>query len=306
MPINPFFNKEGNAKLDILKRYEDLGETFVPESIKIRQALRINTLKITSDELIKRMSAKNVKLEKIDFLKEGYYFKSKFSMGATPEYLQGFYYLQEAASQLPAIVLDPKEGERVLDMAASPGSKTTQIAQYMKNTGVVVAVDNNPKRIQSLRNNLERLSVKNTIVVLSDARSLSFKEEFDKITLDAPCSGNFCVERNFFDKRNVADFLNRGELQKKLLESAVSFLKKGGTLVYSTCSLEPEEDELVIDWLLKAHPEMKLEPTGLSIGDKGLISPFGNKLDDSISKCRRLWPHKTGTQGFFIAKLIKQ
>jgi len=305
MPINPFFNKEGNAKLDILKRYSDLGETFAPESIKVRRSLRINTLKITPEELIKRMSAKNVKFEKIDFLKEGYYFKSKFSMGSTPEYLQGFYYLQEAASQLPVIVLDPKEGERVLDMAASPGSKTTQIAQYMKNTGVVVAVDNNPKRIQSLRNNLERLSVKNTIVILSDATNLSFKEEFDKIALDAPCSGNFCVERDFFNKRNVADFLNRGELQKKLLESAVSFLKIGGTLVYSTCSLEPEEDELVIGWLLKAHPEMKLAKTGISIGDAGLTKVFGKELDASISKCRRLWPHKTGTQGFFIAKLIK-
>ena len=291
----------------LLERYSLLGiDISELTKSRTRNALRVNTLKIAEEELVARLRQKGVKLEKVPFLKNGYFYESKFSLGATPEYLQGFYYLQEAASQVPAEVLMPQPGEAVLDMAASPGSKTTHIAQLMENRGIIVAIDNDPKRFGALKNNLERCSVKSCTCMLMDARNInSLDMQFDRILLDAPCSGNFCVERNFFSKRKPEDFSNRAELQKELLNAAISVLKKGGTLVYSTCSLEPEEDELVIDWLLKAHPNLVAIDTGMSVGDPGMVSVFGKELNPEVAKCRRFWPNKTGTQGFFVAKLKK-
>ncbi len=291
--------------MKLLKRYSLLGESFVPGDVVVRGALRVNTLKISGDELAERLKAKDVVLEKIPFAKHGYYYKSSFSLGATPEYLLGFYYLQDAASQLPVEVLNPMPGDLVLDMAASPGGKTTQMAQWMNNEGVIVALDSNVKRLDALANNVERLSVKNVVSYKKDSRYADdFGLLFDKILLDAPCSGNFCVEKDFFSKRSVEDFKDRARVQKDLLKAAYKCLKPGGVLVYSTCSLEPEENELVIDWFLKKF-DVSLIDTGLRVGDPGLTSVFGEKLDGSLKFSRRFWPHKTGTEGFFIAKLIK-
>lgn len=293
--------------MSLIQRYNELGERFNPADVSIKSSLRVNTLKIQEKELISRLTKKKVKLEKIPFVDNGYYYRSNFSLGATPEYLQGYYYLQEGASQLPVKALDPKPNEKVLDMAAAPGSKTTQMAQFMQNKGTIVALDTNIKRLETLRNNLERLSVTNTLIYKKDARfadDLGIK--FDKVLLDAPCSGNFCIEKEFFKKRNVQDFKLKAKTQKELLRAAVKVLKKGGVLVYSTCSLEPEEDEEVIDWLLKKYPEMKPEDTGLNVGDEGLTEIFEKQLNPKIKMTRRLWPHKTGTQGFFIAKLVKK
>jgi len=292
--------------MSLLRRYKALGESFNPNEIELRQSLRVNTLKISKKDLIKRLKKKNVKLEKIDFLDNGYYYEAKFSLGSTQEYLQGYYYLQEAASQLPVQVLNPVSGDLVLDMAAAPGSKSTQISQMMKNKGILVAVESNISRTKSLINNLERLSVTNVLVYKKDSRFIQdFNVEFDKILLDAPCSGNFCVEKDFFKKRTPHDFKIKANTQKELLKAAIKCLKKGGTLVYSTCSLEPEENELVIQWFIEKYPEMKLVDTGIKIGEPGLTEIFKKSLSKDIEKTRRFWPHKTGTEGFFIAKLKK-
>jgi len=296
----------------LMKRYEDMGEFFSAEKINLKQCIRISTLKSKEKPVLKRLESKGVSCSKVPFLSHGYYcsMKSKdknFSLGATPEYLQGYYYIQEAASQLPVQVLDPQPGERVLDMAASPGGKTTQISQMMNNEGVIVALESNADRMNSLINNIERMSAANVAVYKKDARYADeLGMQFDRVLLDAPCSGNFCVDNKFFEKRTVEDFKQRARLQKAMLTSAVKCLKKKGVLVYSTCSLEPEEDELVIDWLLKNFPEMKLSNTGLSVGDPGITDVFGQELDKSVALTRRFWPHKTGTEGFFIAKLIKE
>jgi len=288
-----------------LDRYKELG-CDCKLSIEIKPSIRVNTLRTDEPELIKRLVSKGAKLTKIHYLKHGYLYESKFSLGATPEYLMGYYYLQEAASQLPVQVLDPKPGEIVMDMAASPGSKTTQIAQWMKNTGVIIALDNDARRLFALRNNLERCNASNAITIKKDARfAPDIGISFDKILLDAPCSGNYAVEKDFFFKKSIDGFSERSRLQKELLKAAVKCLKPGGILVYSTCSLEPEEDELNIDWLLNKYPDLKLEDTGLTVGDPGLTKVFGKKLNPEISKCRRFWPEKTGTEGFFIAKIKK-
>jgi tRNA (cytosine40_48-C5)-methyltransferase len=296
LPINNTF----------IKRYEMLG-CKCSKNIILKPSLRINTLKTDEKQLLIRLKSLGVKLERISYAKHGYFYDAKFSLGATAEYLMGYYYLQESASQLPVQVLDPKPGENILDMAASPGSKTTQIAQWMDNKGTIIALDTDNRRLLALRNNLERCGITNTIVYKKDARfATDMKMTFDKILLDAPCSGNYVIEEGFFTKKSVEGVHERARLQKELLKSAFNVLKDGGTLVYSTCSLEPEENEMNIEWLLKKYPEMKLEDTGLEIGDPGLVKVFGKKLSSEIKKCRRFWPEKTGTEGFFIAKLIKK
>jgi NOL1/NOP2/sun family putative RNA methylase len=289
-----------------LRRYQELGETFDPETIELRPSIRINKLKISDEEVLKRLKQEGVKLEKIPFLKNAYFFESKFSLGATPEYLQGYYYLQEAASQTPALVLDPSKDDLVLDMSAAPGGKTTQMADYMQNQGSIIALDSNANRLESLRNNIERLGVLNVVVYKKDARFASdLGLEFDKILLDAPCSGNFTDSPDWLKSKDLNGIKERSRLQKELLKSAVKVLKKGGVLVYSTCTLEPEENELNVDWLLKKYQNLRLEAIDLEVGSKGLVNVFGTALNPEIKKCKRFWPHKSGTQGFFIAKFKK-
>jgi len=226
---------------EFLKRYAELGEEFDPKSVIVKDALRVNTLKITDEELKKRI---NAILTKIPFLSHGYYFSSQFTVGAMPEHFLGLIYIQEAASQIPAEVLAPVPGEAILDMAAAPGSKTTQMAAMMENKGVLVAIDANNVRLPALKNNLERCEVSNCLVYKKDAAYVDdLKMQFDKVLLDAPCSGNFAVDKEGFKKRKVKDLLGIVKIQRKLLEAAEAVLKKGGTLVYSTCSLEPEENE---------------------------------------------------------------
>jgi len=289
-----------------LERYKQLGQEFDPESIKVTSCFRINTLKIEPKELLRRLNQRGVKQRKIPWLDFGYEYEAKFSLGANPEYLLGFYYLQDAASQVPAQLLQPSKKELVLDMCAAPGGKTTQLAQYMKNQGAIVALDTNGKRLLSLRNNLERLSIRNVLMYRKDARfTFDLGLEFDKILLDAPCSGNFTLEEDWFEKRSLEEVQERARSQKELLKAAIKVLDKGGTLVYSTCSLEPEENEMNIDWLLRKYSDLKLEKIDVSMGDPGLTEAFGKTLNPEIKKCRRFWPHKTGTQGFFVAEIRK-
>ncbi|MCF7871989.1 RsmB/NOP family class I SAM-dependent RNA methyltransferase [Candidatus Woesearchaeota archaeon] len=291
---------------ELLERYKELGHEIKKINLKIKDTIRINTIKTTENELIKRLEKKEIKLKKISYLKHGYEYKTKIPLVSTNEYLQGLIYIQETASQIPPEILDPKPNEIILDMAASPGSKTTQIAQLMNNKGTIIALDIDGKRTQKLKNNLERLSITNTIIKTLDGRQIKKnKILFDKILLDAPCSGNYCIEKEFFTKRKIKDFINRSWIQKELLDSAYKVLKKEGCLVYSTCSLEPEENEIVIDWFIKKYPDMKLQTINKEIGEPGIINPFGKSLSEEIKKTKRLWPEKTKTQGFFIAKLKK-
>ncbi len=282
------------------ERYAALTQGF--KQVLPDKSFRINTLKAPKD-LIKRLEDKGVVVKKIDFLKNGYTYHSKFSLGSTLEYLMGYIYLQEAASQVPVEVLSPSEEDVVLDMAASPGSKTTQLASMMNNKGLVYAVEKDKRRISSLVNNLERCGVSNTMVFNMNALDVKkLGVEFDKILLDAPCSGNFCVEEDFFNKRKVSDFSNRSALQKRLLEEACDVLKKDGVLVYSTCSLEPEEDEEVVSWALKNLP---LDIIPLEVGDRGVAEFYGKEYDKRVIGCSRFWPHRHKTQGFFVARFKK-
>ena len=292
-----------------LERYKSLGISIqqLLAITEVRQTIRINTLKVNEKQIIERLRMQGVLLEKVPFLDYGYWVKkAKQSVGAMPEYLFGYYYIQETAAQIPVQILKPAKEDIVLDMSAAPGGKTTQIAQYMENQGILVAMDNNTFRLQSLQNNLERIGISNCLIYNKDGRYVQdIKIAFDKILLDAPCSGNFVVDKEWFNKKTIEGIKERSYLQKEMLAAAVHILKKGGILIYSTCSLEPEENEMVIDWALKNIENIEIQEIDFPIGDKGIQNPFGILLHPDVEKCKRFWPHKTKTQGFFVAKIKK-
>lgn len=290
---------------NLLERYKKWGERPDP-TYKPPKAIRINTLKSTK-RVIKNLRQEGFALKKHEELQDGYVYESDKSISSTPEYLTGRVYRQGIASQLPVEILNPEDTSTVLDMCAAPGSKTTQLAAWTKNKAKIVSLEKNNNRINTLRSNLDRCGAKKVFIYRKDARyadDLPFK--YDYILLDPPCSGNYTQDKNFFSKRTLDDVKTRTKTQRELLEAAYYVLKKGGVLVYSTCSLEPEENEYQIDWFINNFRDIKLKSIKKNIGSEGYTEINSNKLDSSITKTKRLWPHKHGTEGFYIAKMVKQ
>ncbi len=271
------------------------------------QIIRTNTLKITPEDLKERLMKKGCSLRETKWVDYGFWVvESPTSMGATHEYLKGYYSLQSLSSMIPVHLLAPHKDETVLDMCAAPGSKTTQIAMLMENQGQLVAVDNDENRIVALTSNLERSGVKNTIVLQEDAKTLKDKKlVFDKILLDAPCSGigrvwKSPIPRKHPDRAYLKPLM---EEQVKLLQAGLRCLKKGGILVYSTCSLYPEENEEIIQYVLSKKQNVELlDPWDSGIGIYGRPEYKGKKYPSEIMlKTRRITPHEHDSEGFFIA-----
>jgi NOL1/NOP2/sun family putative RNA methylase len=283
-------------------RYEQLGWKF--EEVGPRQAIRINITNAMGKNLEDRLHALGVQLEKVPFLETGYWVRnSKVSVGATAEYLLGLYSIQEAAAQIPATLFTALKDKTVLDACAAPGGKTVQLADLMGNTGVIVALDVKKQRVAALSNHLERCHVSNALVYHFDARQASgLNLKFDKILLDVPCSGNFAADADWFERRTLKDVEQNARLQREILSETVACLSDDGEIVYSTCSLEPEENEMQIDWAIK-HLNLQTEEVDC-YGQKGLTEVFGSQLDVSVERCRRIWPAET--QGFFICKLKRR
>lgn len=311
--LKPFLDKDKYVFKDRFKeRYSKITdwETYREYSLSfLRKSIRVNTLKISIEELKKRLE-KDWKLEKVPWCEEGFFVEhneGRLDLGNTIEHSLGYYYVQEAASMIPPLVLDPRPGERILDMCAAPGSKTTQIAQYMKNQGVLVANDVKGDRLASLGVNVQRCGVMNEIITLSPGNMIK-DVEFDRILLDAPCSGTGTIRKSpkTINMWNPGMITRLANIQKKLILHAFSLLKKGGVLVYSTCSNEPEEDEGVIDFLLKKQPDAKVEDFELNINRGKIITEYeGKQYDPSVKKCLRLWPQDNDTEGFFVARIRK-
>ncbi len=287
-----------------LDRYRRMGHALTGKE-RTRRAIRVNTLLAEREEVERRLTARGVKLTPIHWLRDGFYAEGgASSVGSTFEYLLGLYAIQEAAAQFPIEVLAPQAGEVVLDMCAAPGGKTAQMAANMRNKGAIVSVDVKRDRLYALENNLERLGVENCVAYCADATTLDYGDtQFDKILLDAPCSGNYVTDKEWFTKRDIGDVEKNMLEQRRLLAVAVKLLKPGGTLVYTTCSLEPEEDEYNIQWLQENHGVGLGEVSGP--GSRALTEALGRSLNPEVAKCRRFWPDETGTQGFFIAKVTK-
>ncbi|KAK6528774.1 rRNA (cytosine-C5-)-methyltransferase nop2 [Orbilia ellipsospora] len=276
--------------------------------------IRTNTLKTHRRDLAQVLINRGVTLEPIGkWSKVGLQvFESQVPLGATPEYLAGHYILQAASSFLPVMALAPQENERCLDMAAAPGGKTTYMAALMKNTGCVFANDANKIRAKGLIGNIHRLGVKNTIVCNYDAREFpKVIGGFDRVLLDAPCSGTGVIAKDASVKTNKTekDFLKLPHLQKQLLLAAIDSVdhnsKTGGYIVYSTCSVTVEENEGVVEYALKKRPNVKLVETGLTFGVEGFVSFRGKSFNERMKMTRRYYPHKYNVDGFFVAKFRK-
>ncbi|MBS3124773.1 RsmB/NOP family class I SAM-dependent RNA methyltransferase [Candidatus Woesearchaeota archaeon] len=277
----------------------------------LRKSIRVNTLKISVKECISRLEEDWV-LTPVPWCKEGFFIEHKngrLDVGNTIEHTLGYYYVQEAASMLPPLVLNPQAGELVLDVAAAPGSKTSQMAQMMENQGLIVANDVKGDRLASLGINLQRTGVSNTVITLMDG--LYFAKSgmlFDKILLDAPCSGTGTIRKSpkTIMMWNPESIKRLVRLQQKLITMAWSILKPGGTLVYSTCSTEPVEDEGVVDFLLKNAPDAKVIDIDLPLKKGTPVMEWdGQKYNSQIKKVLRLWPQDNDTEGFFVAKIVK-
>lgn len=276
--------------------------------------IRTNTLRTHRRDLAQALINRGVVLEPVGkWSKVGLQiFESAVPLGATPEYLAGHYILQAASSFLPVMALAPQENERVLDMASAPGGKTTHIAALMKNTGCIFANDSNKSRAKGLIGNIHRLGAKNVIVCNYDAREFpKVIGGFDRVLLDAPCSGTGVIAKDASVKTNKTerDFLMLPHLQKQLLLSAIDSVdhasKTGGYIVYSTCSVTVEENEQVVQYVLNKRPNVKLVETGLAFGKEGFTSYMGKSFDKNMKMTRRYYPHAYNVDGFFVSKFKK-
>ncbi|MBI4448116.1 NOL1/NOP2/sun family putative RNA methylase [Candidatus Woesearchaeota archaeon] len=286
------------------ERYKGLTDldTFLEAAVKpLRKSVRVNTLKISVQEMKKRM-----RLEQIPWCREGFWVDG-YALGNTLEHFLGYIYLQGTCSMIPPVVLDPKAGELVLDLCASPGSKTSQMAAMMKNEGLIVANDNRIDRLKPLTINLQRCGVMNTVLTLMEGRW--FKDySFDKILVDAPCSGIGTISKSpkTIQIWNPNFSKKMAGIQKQLLTTAFESLKENGVVVYSTCTLEPEENEGVISSLLEKYDSAKLEKIDLDIKHGDAVEEFeGKTYSQEIKKCLRIWPQDNNTEGFFVAKIRK-
>lgn len=275
--------------------------------------IRTNTLKTRRRDLAHALINRGVNLDPVGkWSKVGLVvYSSQVPVGATPEYLAGHYIIQGASSFLPVMALAPQEHERILDMCSAPGGKTSHIAALMKNTGALFANDVSRERIHAVVGNLHRLGVVNTSITCVDGRKIpSIMKGFDRVLLDAPCTGTGVVAKDPSVKTNKdkIDIQRCFTLQRQLILAAIDCIsaksKTGGYLVYSTCSILPEENESIIDYALRKR-NVKLVPTGLDFGKEGFVHYREHRYHPTMKLTRRFYPHAHNMDGFFVAKLKK-
>jgi ribosomal RNA methyltransferase Nop2 len=289
---------------------------FLEASDKSRPlVVRVNTLKARRKDLAAALMKRGVRLDPLaNWSKVGLkIYESTVPIGATPEYLAGHYMLQSAASMCPVMALGPQPGDRVMDMSAAPGGKTSYIAQLMRNKGVVIANDLKPERQKATVANLHRLGVRNAVTCCYDGRKIGaqMRNSFDRILLDAPCSGLGVISRDPSVKvqRTIPDVKRCAHLQKELLVAAIDALnhkskKGGGYMVYSTCSVAVAENEEVVNYLLSKR-DVKIVDAGLDFGKPGFTRFEHKRFHPSLALTRRFYPHVHNMDGFYVAKIQK-
>merc|ERR1719187_2441088 len=291
----------------------ELLEVLEANEVQRPVTIRTNSLKTRRRDLAQALINRGVNLDPVGkWSKVGLViYSASVPLGATPEYLAGHCILQGASSLLPVMALAPQEGERILDMAAAPGGKTTHIAALLKNTGMVMANDANRARCKAVVGNLHRLGVPTPVVCSHDGRKLpKVMTGFDRVLLDAPCSGTGVISKDPSAKtsKDEKDIHLCSHLQKELVLAAIDCLDHksatGGYLVYSTCSILPEENEAVVDYVLRKR-HCKLVPTGLDFGVEGYTRYREQRYHPTLNLCRRYYPHAHNMDGFFVAKIKK-
>lgn len=282
---------------------------FVQENPSVY--VRVNTLKTSRESLVKKLSERyGIKTDHFDVLPDTLKFnEQEEDLGKTLEIALGYYYIQGFSSMLPPLVLNPTSNEKVLDLCSAPGSKTTQIAELMSNKGTFIVNDIQLDRIKALVYNLDRLNIANIGVIHSKGEILSkyFQNYFDKILVDAPCSSlGIMQKRTKVNKIWTIEKVNRlHDLQVRLLVSAIKMLKIGGEIVYSTCTLAPEENELVIDKILRKYP-VDILKFDLPVKHRNAFTNYkGEELHPDLKFGVRILPWEADSDGFFMIKLCK-
>lgn len=270
------------------------------------RGLRINTLKVENEHVIANMP---FTLRPIPWIKEGYYYSAADRPGKHPYHAAGLYYIQEPSAMAVVEVLAPQPHERILDLAAAPGGKATQVAVKMQNTGVLIANEIHPVRAKALSENIERLGITNTIVTNESVKRLAaqWPGYFDRIVLDAPCSGEgmFRKDEDARAEWSLQAVQQCSQRQMELLDDAAVLLKPGGRLVYSTCTFAPEENEHVIEQFLQRHPDWTLIPIEHLHGWQPGRPVWSESKNPHLVNTARLWPHHVNGEGHFIALLEK-
>jgi 16S rRNA (cytosine1407-C5)-methyltransferase len=276
--------------------------------------LRGNRLKTSIRDLMTELGEAAVKFDRVLWYPEALIIKNvrEKELSGLPAYQEGRLYLQSLSSMVPALVLAPEPGERVLDVSAAPGSKTTQLAALMQNRGHLLANDLNPLRVERLKYNLRVQGVSIAEVSQEDGRHLGrlYPEAFDRVLLDAPCSGEGLFDADSpatYRQWSPANVRKLASLQRKLFNAAFQALRPGGTLVYSTCTLAPEENELVVAWALEEFAgrlETAASPLALPEATPALTEIDGRTLPPSIRQAFRILPSRT-FEGFFVCRFRK-
>lgn len=282
---------------DLLKdSYDSYLQSFSKER---SYGLRVNTSKISVEDFLKICP---FSLEKIPWCEDGFYYKEEDRPAKHPYYFAGLYYLQEPSAMLPAQVLPVNQGEFVLDACAAPGGKSSKLSNKLQGEGILVSNDISISRAQVLLSTLEKQGSTLSYVMAEDISTLKgFEATFDKILIDAPCSG-----QGMFRKQSelIASFKERGSeyyvpIQRQIIAAAVRMLKPGGMMVYSTCTFDPREDEEIIEYVLKENKGLKVLPIYKYEG-------FKDGITENTKGCVRLYPHLIKGEGHFVALLQKE
>jgi tRNA (cytosine49-C5)-methyltransferase len=305
------------SRMEKLLGKDEAKEFFEISYTKCPSSIRCNTLKMEPSELLKRLKGYEWKVRQpfkdfpeVMIVDSG---PGPGDLGKTKEHLLGYYYVQEISSMLPMMALKPEPGDHVLDLCASPGSKTTQAAAMMENEGFILANEINMGRIGILNSNLERCGVMNQVVTRKEGVALCERllkksdMRFDKILVDAPCSGEGTLRKSpkTFLMWNENMIKKIAKTQRALAGSAIKLLKVGGVMIYSTCTLAPEEDEMIVNFLLK-HFDVEVEALKLPLKFRsGVCEWEGEEFDSEVEKCLRLYPQDNDTDGFFVARIRK-
>ena len=263
---------------------------------KRKVSFRVNTLISTKEEVIEVLKNAQIEYKQVDWNKDAFIIEDKTEndLKALEIYESGKIYLQSLSSMIPAIILDPKENENILDMCASPGGKTTQMACISGNKAYITACERNKIRAEKLKYNLQKQKANKINIMIEDSRNLNDLFKFDKILLDAPCSGS--GTENVFKNNFTEELIKKtSKIQEELLKKALKILKPGGTIVYSTCSILQNENELIIEKILKEN-KIKIEPIEVSKE----IKQLPNQLNGTVIVAPNVL-----YEGFFIAKIKK-
>ena len=286
--------------------YEEFLASFEHEKY---QALRLNPLKMDDMSVITEKVKQTFQLQPVPWAENGYYYTKEDQPGKHPWHEAGLYYIQEPSAMAPVTLLSPQSGERILDLCAAPGGKSTQIASAMEGEGLLVTNEIHPARAKILSENVERMGIRNACVLNETPEHLAdiFEEYFDRILVDAPCSGEGMFRK---DKKMVKAWEEHGpeffsNLQRNIILQAARMLKPGGMMLYSTCTFDPLENEGTIEYLLGEYPEFEIQEIAEYEGFAPGMPEVTKSKDPDFAKTVRIFPHHMKGEGHYLALLKK-